>query len=439
VRLTPEVLSSSGIQTARAQTEHVPPTIALSGSVGANEDRTVHLNPKVEGLVRKVLRTLGDRVKEGDPLVTLDSTAMGNAKVEFLKLLQEVQMARTDLERKAAVQHGITTMLELLEKNLDPRELERRTDKLALGEFRSRLLTSYSTARLARATVQREERLFQRRVSSQKELLEARRDDETARAQLKGAMEEAKYSAYMAFLTATKTTRTHEAAYNAALRQLEVLGTSEEERWALREGKATDLALFTVRAPISGTITEKHVTLGERVTPETSMMTLVDLSSLWVRAEAHEKDLATVYVGMPAQVEVGAYPGRAFPGKLTVISPVIDPKTRTAHLRVEVDNAQGLLSLGMFAKIQGVTAHRAKTLAIPITALQSIRGKNCVFVREAELVFRPQEVKAGVRNVERGLVEVLEGLKETDEVVIDGAFFLKSELLKDEAGHDHAH
>lgn len=439
VRLTPELLTSSGIQTTRAKPEHVAPTISLAGTVGANEDRTVHLNPKVEGLVREVLKTLGDRVKEGDPLVVLDSLAMGNAKVEFLKQLQEVQVARTDLERRAAVQDGTVKMLGLLDRRLEPLELERRSDPLSLGEFRARLLTAYSAARLAKSNHDREARLFARQVSSEKEMLEARKEHETARAQLKGAMEEAKYSAYMAYVTADRAMRTRDAAFQAAQRQLEVLGCTEEDLWKLRKGESGDLARFTVRAPMGGTITEKHVTLGERVTPEASMLTLVDLGSLWVRAEAHEKDLSQVYVGMPTQVSVGAYPGRTFPGKLTVISPVIDAKTRTAHLRVEVDNAQGLLTIGMFAKVQGVTQHRADTLAIPIAALQSVKGKSCVFVRESELVFRLQEVKTGVRNVERGLVEVLEGLKATEDVVTEGAFFLKSELLKDEAGHDHAH
>jgi RND family efflux transporter MFP subunit len=433
VTLSPAALVQAGIKTAVARKGQIAHTIELTGAIAANQDRTVHMNPKVEGLVRKVYHTIGDTVKAGEPLAQLDSTQVGEAKVEFLKQLQEVQIAQAEVERKGAIAENTAKLIEFLKKDLSPLEIQSRTANDPMGEFRGKLLPAYASARLTRAVYQREQKLYERKVSSEKEFLEARKEYETAQTGYLGLVDMASYDSFIEHLTAEKNLRTRDTAYQAALRRLEILGTTPQEIHDLRNRKATDLSLYAMKAPIDGTVTEKHVTLGEKVTPETSLFTLVDLSEVWALADVYEKDLGHVHTGMQAIVEATAYPGQTFSGKAAMLAPMIDPKTRTSRLRIVVDNAQRLLSVGMFVKVQVTTGQEEAVVAVPVAALQDVHGKTVVFVRESDTTFRPRPVVTGPRDAKLELVEITSGLKEGDTVITSGSFFLKSELQKGEA------
>lgn len=439
VTLTPESIRMAGIKVVPAQKGRISHAISLTGSVVANEDRTVHLNPKVEGLVREVKKTLGDRVTAGEVLVVLDSTQLGTAKVEFLKDLQEIQIAQLELERRKTVAENVSAVIELLGKNLSPLEVGRRTAKKSLGEYRAKLLLAYSNLKLTQAAYDRQRRLFERKVTSEKEMLEARGAYETAQAQYQSSVDEAQFATFSAHLAAEKDHRTKSAAYEAAHQHLKILGVTDPEINELRNRTAKDLNLFPVRSPIDGEITEKHVTLGERATLENALFTISDRRTMWVLADVYEKDLEHVHAGMPATMEVTAFPGRSFQGKVSVVSPSLDAKTRTVRLRIVVDNKDGLLASGMFVKIETRTGEEEAVLSIPASAVQEIEGKPTVFVREGEARFEARVVTVGAKDAKGERVEVFTGLKEGDPVVSAGAFFLRSEMAKGEMGHDHAH
>lgn len=439
VSLSPEALHQAGIQVAPAEKGRISHVISLTGTVSVNEEKTVHLSPKVEGVIREVVKGLGERVEAGEAVMILDSTQLGTAKVDFLRLFNEFETARIERDRKAQIRSNTDQLIELLRKGIPPLEVESRTRELSLGENRSKLLTAYSTVELTRTAHEREERLYKRKVSSQKEYLDARGAYETAQAEYRGALDEVAYAIQAELLAAERDFETKKAAYLAASQQLQVLGSSPEEIQALQEGKAKELNVFTVRSPLQGIITEKHGALGERVTPETTLATISDLGQLWVIGDAYEKDLAHVHPGMPAVIEVTSYPGQQFPGHVSMVSRVIDPKTRTVRVRILVENTQNLLSIGMFATVKTTTGVEESVLSVPIAAVQDIEGHPTLFVRESENRFRAQHVAIGSRDAQQKRVEVYSGIQEGDPVVVAGAFFLRSELAKGEMGHDHAH
>lgn len=439
VTLTPQALQQAGIQVRTAEKGRISHAITLTGTVSVNEERTVHLSPKIEGVIREVVKGLGERTEAGDAVMILDSTQLGTAKVDFLRLFNEFETARIDRERRAQIRTNTDRLIEVLRQGVPPLEVEARTRDLTLGENRSRLLTAYSSVELTRTAHEREERLYKRKVSSQKEFLDARAAFEMAQAQYRGALDEVTYAIQAELLAADREFETRKAAYLAASQQLQVLGSSPEEIQALQEGRARDLNIFTVRSPIQGVITEKHGALGERVTPETTLATISDLGQLWVIGDAYEKDLAHVHPGMPAVVEVPSYPGQQFTGHVSMVSRVIDPKTRTVRVRVLVENSQNLLSIGMFATVKTTTGVEEAVLSVPIAAVQDVEGHPTIFVREAENRFRAQQVAIGARDAAQKRVEVYSGIQEGDPVVISGAFFLRSELARGEMGHDHAH
>jgi multidrug efflux pump subunit AcrA (membrane-fusion protein) len=231
---------------------------------------------------------------------------------------------------------------------------------------------------------------------------------------------------------------TARAAAVSGLNLLVLMGMSRQQIEQLEQsGKLNPRTV--VRSPIDGRVVEREITLGELVTPETeALLVIANVQTLWVLADVPEARLSQVNLGAPAQVQIAALPNRTFDGKVSYVAPALDPHTRSAAVRVEARN-DGSLKPGMFASVQlvGTASAASKVVAVREGAVQTIEGQSCVFVPvggEAN-TFVPQPVKAGP--AVNGLIPIRAGLKEGDQVVMRGAFILKAELGKGEAGHGH--
>jgi cobalt-zinc-cadmium efflux system membrane fusion protein len=149
-----------------------------------------------------------------------------------------------------------------------------------------------------------------------------------------------------------------------------------------------------------------------------------------------EIDLARVQKGSTVKIQTESYPGEIFVGKVTYIGDVVDPQSRTVALRVEVPNPKARLKPGMFATAEvatGISSRQA--ILIPAQAIQKIEGKTAAFVQQQDGSFTKRDLELGREF--SGQVEVKSGLKEGEQVVTEGSFTLKSELLKAElAGHE---
>lgn len=190
-------------------------------------------------------------------------------------------------------------------------------------------------------------------------------------------------------------------------------------------------------APIPGIVTSRHLTIGERVEPkaESPAYVILNPSQLWANANLYERDLAKVKIGQEATVTVAAYPGRTFRGRVSLISPELDPKTRTAHARIVVDNSGDMLKPKMFATVQVATGTQ-QSLAVPNTAIQQDKDKTFVFIQTGPDTFLRRDVEVG--DSAGALIPIREGLQPGDKVVAEGGFTLKSEALKESFGeHDH--
>jgi cobalt-zinc-cadmium efflux system membrane fusion protein len=272
---------------------------------------------------------------------------------------------------------------------------------VALGEARSAVANARAAVEVARANFVRQEELKREGIGSQRAYLEAQ-------GELRGA----------------------ESDLAAANERLHVYG-----------GRRGAGSTTVIRSPLDGTIIERHATTGEVVTDGTSLFMVSDLSRVWVVGRVYEQDVSAARVGAPGVVSLQAYPGRSWKGQVSYVSHTLDPHTRTLDIRVELDNPDGILRPGLFGRIslspEGEGA--APVLVVPESAVQRIDGQTLVFVATGEPgVFRPTFATTGTRA--RGLVEVRDGLSEGDEVVVAGAFTLKSELLRgrlSEGEHGH--
>lgn len=193
-----------------------------------------------------------------------------------------------------------------------------------------------------------------------------------------------------------------------------------------------EVSRTTLRAPFNGVVTKYDIAEGEVVGPDREVFTIADLSTVWVQADVYEKDIAGLRKGVPVKVLVDSYPGEAFPGRITYISDVLDPKTRTAKVRCEVQNPTGRLKLEMFATIVIPTPKGRSAVMVPSAALQQINDQQLVFVQVAENEFERRDVKLGSR--EGDWTEIVSGVKPGERVVTAGSFDLKSTLLREQIG-----
>lgn len=182
-----------------------------------------------------------------------------------------------------------------------------------------------------------------------------------------------------------------------------------------------------VRAPFAGAVIERPASIGEAVTLGAPLVTVSDLSRVWITAEVEEADLHRLRAPEPVEFRVTAWPGEVFTATLTTIGDVINPATRRIMIRAEADNADGRLKPEMFANLTVASGTPRKLLVVPAAAVQELAGEPVVFVETGPGTFRRRAVVVG--GAFDGDVEVSEGLAVGEMVATGGAFLLKSALI----------
>ena len=182
--------------------------------------------------------------------------------------------------------------------------------------------------------------------------------------------------------------------------------------------------IVTLYSPVSGTITARNVSHGERIESATSLLDIADLEQVWVLAEIYESELPFVKDGQEATIALSYLPGRTFSGRVSLVSPLVNAATRTVQVRVELDNRDLVLRPGMFANVE-VRADLGRRLSVPTDAVLRSGARNIVFVSPTEGSFEPREVELGLELSDRW--EITSGLKEGESVLAAANFFVDAE------------
>jgi Cu(I)/Ag(I) efflux system membrane fusion protein len=214
-----------------------------------------------------------------------------------------------------------------------------------------------------------------------------------------------------------------DALVAAARRKLELwdVPRTEIERLA-RTGEAS--RTITFYSPATGVLTKKDVVPGMRVNAGDMPFEIIDLSRVWVLADAYETDLRHVRPGMRARLTLKAFPNRTFQGRVAFIDPLLDPKTRTAKVRIEVPNPAGELRPEMFGEVV-LEGKSREGVRVPTDAVIHSGTKSVVFVALPNGKFQPREVQLGEGDSE--WIEVLSGVEAGDGVVTRANFLVDSE------------
>lgn len=221
-----------------------------------------------------------------------------------------------------------------------------------------------------------------------------------------------------------------EAELGAAADQLKVLGMSGAAIARLAETRSIN-SLSQVVATVSGTIIERKVTEGQVVQPADPVFLVADLSSVWVVADIPEQNAGSIRIGEDVAVEIAALPGRTVNGRLTFVSPVVNPQTRTVQARLDLPNPQREYKPDMLASvlIQGKPQLR---MTVPVDAIVREENRDYLFVKTGDDLYRLQPVQLGIEY--QGRRVVLGGVRDSDVVVIGGAFHLNNERKRQALG-----
>jgi Cu(I)/Ag(I) efflux system membrane fusion protein len=212
------------------------------------------------------------------------------------------------------------------------------------------------------------------------------------------------------------------------------LVTSARERlrfWDLTDAQIVDLErrgkaepVLTVYAPSSGIVLKREALPGKYVEPGTTLYEIADLSTVWIYADIYESEVAATRIGQPAVVIIGAYPGETFSGKVAYVYPILNSEARTVRVRLELPNLGLKLKPGMYGNVT-LQMEAIKTLLVPKEAVLDTGVRQLVFMDRGQGRYEPMPVKVGRRS--QDVVEVMEGLKEGDQIVTSANFLLDAE------------
>ena len=210
----------------------------------------------------------------------------------------------------------------------------------------------------------------------------------------------------------------------SSLQRLKNWEISEEQIKTLVASGETKRSM-TFRSPASGIVMEKKALQGMRFMPGEMLYQIADLSAVWVVADVFEQDLALVKTGARARVTINAYPDKVFMGTVSYVYPTLKPETRTVPVRVELANPGLLLKPGMFAQVELGVSAKAKVITVPLSAVIDSGTRQIILLAQGDGRFTPREVKLGARS--DNYVEVLDGVKEGELVVVAANFLIDAE------------
>lgn len=348
VQLGADQRASAGIVLDTVGPRRMVTTLDLPGEVKADDTRRAHVVPRLHGVVTEVLKKEGDKVRRGELMAVLNSRELADAKSAYL--------------------------------------------------------AATSRAAFSRVTLEREETLWKKKISAERDYLEAQR-----------AFDEA------------------ELTQKLAAQTLVVLGVPEATLPALATAPVESMARHEMRSPLDGTVTERNVTVGEAVTADEKLFVVTDLSSVWVDIAVYASDLAAVHQGQEATVRSTDL-GSEVSGRVSFFGPLVGQETRAATARIVVPNPGGQWRPGLFVTVRLVREATTVPLAVAVDAIQTFRDWQVVFVRYGDW-FEARPVELGRSDGE--WVEVRAGLKAGEQYASKNSFAVKAEIGKLGASHDH--
>ena len=348
VMLGADQLRTAGIVIETAGPRTIVTSFELPGQIKADDTRMAHVVPGLQGIVVQVMKKAGDTVRRGEVIAVLSSRELADAKSAWLAAARHVEFTRVALDR--------------------------------------------------------EEALWKKKISAEREYLAAKRDVDEAQLTLQ-----------------------------LAGQKLIALGVPAASVRSLASAPVERLSRLDIRAPLSGTVIERDITVGESVAADRKLFVIGDLSSVWVDVTVYAKDLASVREGQEAAI-VSADLGQETSGRISFIGPLVGEETRAATARIVLANRGAQWRPGLFVTVRLTRETTTLPVAVATEALQTFRDWQVVFVRYGDW-FEARPVELG--RSDGKWVEVVKGLAAGERYAAANSFAVKAEIGKLGASHDH--
>lgn len=402
VTLTPEAIAAAGVEIVSVTQRPAIALMKVTGTVEANQQQMQQVTPLVSGRVERVYAALGDRVRAGSVLATVASPQVAQLHAKLHESETHLALAERNLTRVQRAENRVAVLQAKAKLDEAEATLTRTRRLIELGAGAGKDLIAAETAyKTAKAEYD-----FQSNISLNKEIQEARAEVETTRADISHLKDE-----------------------------LRAMGASADNDESKNGEHTRDTSLIAMRAPVSGTVSERLVNAGAGIEAGKPIFTIANLSTLWVIANVPEAQVMHLRIGTPAEVGSAALGASSLSGRVTYIDPQLDEGTRTARVRIDVANPNDNLKIGMFAQVGFQTGTMGggtgeTELVVISEAVQHIGDRTVVFTPKdgepGHFMIRDVELGAEVEGYRR----VLSGLALGDRVVAKGSFTLKSRLMR---------
>ncbi|NNE98633.1 MAG: efflux RND transporter periplasmic adaptor subunit [Pyrinomonadaceae bacterium] len=393
-----------------------------TGVVRANEYRETPVISQVGGVVKSINADLGQYIRKGQTVAIIASEELAQIQSKYLSMKADLDEAEKRYKRAL----NLSEISEESRNELDKQTANLKAAEAKLAEAKSDYVRSKKLVEIGAISRRQLEIVTTALKVAEANVSESKNRFERARELLK--INPARRNEIDQFLTKM---RNQQADIASVRERLLVLGLSNRRVNALNSPRQISSSLPIV-SPISGTITERIANQNEVVSANGKLAEITDLSVVWVIGQVYEKDLGKLRLGSGASVTSDAYPGELIRGQISYIDPNLDEKTRTAQVRIEIQNPNQKLKIGQYVNVAYARVGGASEKTAPLVqkaSVQSIGDQKIVFEATDDpktFILRP--VRLGPES--DNSYPVKEGLFVGDKVVSEGSFLLRAEYLK---------
>lgn len=477
IRISADQQKLIGVEVEQVKLEPETILVRVPGRIAPDENRFAFITPRAPGIVRSVAVRIGQDVKAGDVLATIESAAVGQARLDLLTNLQSLDIALAQARWQETILKNTLELIERLKAEDTPEEINAKFADKPVGTNRERLMTAYTSHRLAKANLARKSDLYDQEIIRGQLIEESKARFDADLAAYQTLLDQMGYETNLTNIRAQQALRQAETSVLVAREKLQVLGVDPDddeyipkalkqqgltadavpaqpgtpgekssiqdvaEVMSLGVGPAKGLqpkplpeepaSLYKLKAPFAGTILDRELVVpGVAVDVTHRIFTLANLDNVWVEANINPSNLPYIHDDQNVSItfSTDAYPEKQFKARLLYTGDLVVEKTQTLTLLARAENADRFLKPGMYIDVALSVRSEEKTPSVPSTALLSDDEHWIAFVRTGPEEFEMREVKTRGPGEDRAAV--FSGIRPGEDVVTRGAFKLKSEWIR---------
>ena len=435
VTLPASAQSAAEIGLTEATVQPLREHLTVPGRIDYDARHRLDYASPVDGIVSQVLVNVRQKVAKGDALAELSSPDVGTARDDVRRREDDRQIERKAAEWATTIADNVESLLDVLASHPPLSEIEKQFQDRVLGSYREKILGSYSRLIYVEKVSAGTKSLGEGGVLSGRIIEERASNLEVAAANFRAACEEARFLTRQDRDRARASLEQADRLVQISRENLRTLVGSRLEAdptdVAAGEspGESGSLSALVLRTPFDGIVEDVFIARGERARVGDKLFVVADTSTLWVRAQIHERQWTAVEVseGQPVRVVVPGADVHETTAVVNHVGATVESESRSVPLVAELKNTDAHFKPGMFVWVDLPQGESREALAVPVSAVMRHEGKSFVFVPDGPDRFRRVDVITGVESGD--LLEVTSGLAVGQQVVSRGAFVLKSELL----------